>query len=1379
MEEWGYSLGEDNCLFGNDDDSVTSHPNHEEGQCDPEASRHLDNMVENFVKGLNVEDEIGSQEVFECSNLGGGVEGGCKNVGEVGVYSSTRGKENVDRSKGSAPIIGDSPTSRGSQGSISICSPANGSGCYTGIKGSDGSLSFSSNGNRALSCPPGATRPMLSGPWSWECLNDLNQRDAEVIFSASKGPRKEDRLGEGLKKNGQEDPKRRKGGGVFWHTVSSLKKVARMPSKERAEVLRVVKKIEHRSRDGVGVVKDGGERHPVSSTVSPSTTSNDWKHWVVMQGNDKVAADDVRTVGEAIGVQITGVSKNMFSVLARKGNQKQVSSGQTQGVGSGEEFYIVNVYAPCDSRAKQVLWDSLSVKIQALGSVRVCVCGDFNAVRCVDERRSTNDGYRHSDHIPFNRFIDDNSLIDLPLCGRKYTWFKGEGRSMSRLDKFLLTGEWCLTWPNCTQVARMRGLSDHCPLVLVADEEDWGPRPLRMLKCWKDVPGYHLFVREKWNSFQIDGWGGFVLKEKFRWIKTALKDWHSSHTQNLPSRIESLKDRLAVFDEKGGEEALSESELAEFRGVSLDIHSLSRLNASICWQQSRSRWLKEGDANTKYFHSVLASRRRGNAISSLQVDGTMVEGVSPIRHAVFSHFASHFKAINVERPRVDNLIFKRLHASEVSGLIKPFSVDEVKAAVWDCDSYKSPGPDGINFGFIKDFWAEMQGDIVRFISEFHRNGRLTKGLNATFIALIPKVDSPQRLNDFRPISLVGSLYKILAKVLANRLRVVMGSVISESQTAFVKGRQILDGILVANEVVDEVRKSKKELLLFKVDFEKAYDSVDWGYLEDVMGRMGFPTLWRKWIKEYVCTTSASILVNGSPTDEFPFERGLRQGDPLSPFLFLLAAEGLHVLMEAMVERNMFTGYSVGELAPVSVSHLQFADDTLLMGTKSWANVRALRAVLVLFESMSGLRVNFHKSMLVGVNIPESWLVEAASALCCKVGKIHFLYLGLPIGGDPRRLCFWEPVLDRLKNRLSGWSSRFLSIGGRLVLIKSVLTSLPVYALSFFKAPSGIISSIESILIKFFWGGSENLRKVSWINWNTICLRKEYGGLGVRQLREFNLALLGKWCWRMLVDREGLWFRVLAGRYGVVRGRLCEGGARGSTWWRVLARIRDGGGEAGRGWFRECVVRQVGDGSDTFFWTDPWVDGISFRERFGRLFDLAENKSASVAEMFSRGWEVGGEAWEWRHRWQWRTDLDDGYTVRGAYQLLTSQDDVTLDAASGLIWHRQVPLKVSICAWRLLRDRLPTKANLVTRGILSTEAHLCVFGCGEVESAQHLFLYCSSLGSLWSLVSSWIGSSSVTAQTLPEHFVQFTDSAGGSRDRSSFMQLVWLVCVWVV
>ncbi|GAU39714.1 hypothetical protein TSUD_275090 [Trifolium subterraneum] len=200
---------------------------------------------------------------------------------------------------------------------------------------------------------------------------------------------------------------------------------------------------------------------------------------------------------------------------------------------SGEEFSVANVYVPCDPGAKQQLWDSLSVRIQALRSFRVCVCGDFNAVRSIEERRSGRGRPSSLDHLSFNRFIEDKSLIDLPLSGRKFTWFKGDGLSMSRLDRFLLSGEWCLTWPNCTQVARLRGLSDHCPLILAANEEDWGHRPSRMLKCWKDVPGYNIFMKDKWNSFQTNksvsvadmfqsGWG--VGGETWVW-RRQLRAW--------------------------------------------------------------------------------------------------------------------------------------------------------------------------------------------------------------------------------------------------------------------------------------------------------------------------------------------------------------------------------------------------------------------------------------------------------------------------------------------------------------------------------------------------------------------------------------------------------------------------------------------------------------------------------------------------------------------------------------------------------------------------------------------------------------------------------------------------------------------------------------
>jgi hypothetical protein len=313
-------------------------------------------------------------------------------------------------------------------------------------------------------------------------------------------------------------------------------------------------------------------------------------------------------------------------------------------------------------------------------------------------------------------------------------------------------------------------------------------------------------------------------------------------------------------------------------------------------------------------------------------------------------------------------------------------------------------------------------------------------------------------------------------VLANRLRSIIGNVVSEAQSAFIKGRQILDGILIANEVVDDAKRKGKDLLLFKVDFENAYDSVDWSYLNEVMSKMNFPNLWRPWIMECITTASASVLVNGSPTDEFQFERELRQGDPLSPFLFLLAAEGLNVLMSAMVSNGSFTPYSVGAQNSVVISHLQFADDTLLVGVKSWANVRALRAVLILFERMLGLKVNFHKSMLFGVNVNDSWLHEAASVMQCKHGCLPFTYLGLPIGGNPRRIQFWLPLIEKIRKRLSGWKCKNLSICGRLILLKSVLSSIPVYFLSFFKAPSGIISCLESIFCHFLWGGCKENKK---------------------------------------------------------------------------------------------------------------------------------------------------------------------------------------------------------------------------------------------------------------------------------------------------------------
>ena len=317
----------------------------------------------------------------------------------------------------------------------------------------------------------------------------------------------------------------------------------------------------------------------------------------------------------------------------------------------------------------------------------------------------------------------------------------------------------------------------------------------------------------------------------------------------------------------------------------------------------------------------------------MQINGGWVDKPTVIKEAVLQHFKGRFAEPCLPSPNLDGVSFKALSLIQSEMLVEAFKEEEITNAVWACGSDKSPGPDGLNFCFIKHFWKVLKPEFLRFFSEFHVNAVIPKGLNSSFIALIPKIKDPQLITDFRPISLIGCVYKVIAKVLANRLSKVMNHPIDERQSAFVKGRQLLHAVLIANEVVEEARRGKRPCLLFKADFEKSYDSVSWHFLFYMMRRMGFQEKWIGWIKECLSSASISILVNGSPTDEFKPQRGLRQGDPLAPFLFNLVAEGLTGMMREAVSKNLYHSFLVGK-KKIPVNMLQFADDTIFFGELS-------------------------------------------------------------------------------------------------------------------------------------------------------------------------------------------------------------------------------------------------------------------------------------------------------------------------------------------------------------------------------------------------------------------------------------------------------------
>ncbi|PNX99671.1 cysteine-rich receptor-like protein kinase, partial [Trifolium pratense] len=669
-----------------------------------------------------------------------------------------------------------------------------------------------------------------------------------------------------------------------------------------------------------------------------------------------------------------------------------------------------------------------------LGGRRWCVVGDFNAVCSMEERVGINmeDGRLLSTEVSdFRNFVENLELVDLPLLGRRFTWYQSSGKAMSRIDRILISDDWASRWGNVALWVLPRDVSDHCPLVLKYRNDDWGPKPFRFNNFWLENKKLIEVVESFWESYNVEGWMGFVLKEKLKVLKSILRNWHKEEYGGVEAKIEELVVEIKDLDVRGELVGLSNQEVDCRKQKFASLWKFLKNKEALMFQRSRSKWLKEGDANTKFFHGSVKSRSKRNLISAIRVDEGWLDSPNLIKEAVSIYFTNHVSSSFKARPKLDGVVFPTLAEEANVDLISPFSLEEIEEVVKCSDGNKSPGPDGFNFAFLKKFWGLLKGDIRIMFDQFHGNSCLPSSFLSYFVTLIPKVSSPSSLSEFRPISLLGCLYKIIAKVLAKRLAKVMDFLISSNQSAFIKGRNLVDSALVVNEVVDWAKKSKKECLIFKVDFEKAYDSVDWGFLDYMLHRFGFCDKWIEWMRACTFAGNLSVLVNGSPTGEIGIQRGLKQGDPLAPFLFLLVVEGLSGVVSKAVDLRIFKGLAVGS-PPVVISHLQYADDTLCIGEASVENLWAIKAILRGFEMASGLKVNFWKSGLIGVNVPSPFLEMASSFLNCRLGAIPFKYLGLPIGANPKRLATWNPLLEHLKKRPL-WKEVLVARYGSLIL----------------------------------------------------------------------------------------------------------------------------------------------------------------------------------------------------------------------------------------------------------------------------------------------------------------------------------------------------------
>ncbi|KAJ9536724.1 hypothetical protein OSB04_un000109 [Centaurea solstitialis] len=858
-------------------------------------------------------------------------------------------------------------------------------------------------------------------------------------------------------------------------------------------------------------------------------------------------------------------------------------------------------------------------------------------------------------------------------------------------------------------------------------------------------------------------------------IPVVLKEWKrpvfGSFMHKLVTHLKNLKQPLRKLRGRYGEMSKRVDDLRSTLNViqlAVDLNPLDRLikeelsqvrldyqqarldEESYYRQRAKIRWLNQGDSNTKFFHNAVKEKRNRNCIRSvLDAHGTLVRD-DDVPNVFLDHFRSFLGMRDpLVQPEVDqDLFYNPLSLGESLDIIRPITDGEIKDALFGIGNDKAPGSDGFSSKFFKSAWGVIGNDLMVAVHNFFYTGRILKEINHTLLCFIPKIPNATRVADFRPISCCSVLYKVISKVIAERMKPYLAQLVGPTQSAFIPGRRIADNIMMAHElVVGYQRQQGQPRCAFKIDLRKAYDTVDWRYLACMLSGLGFHPVFCKWIDELLNTSSFSIVLNGETHGFFKGARGLRQGDPISPYLFTIVMEGFSRLLKKCIDEAVGFGYHEG-CADLHITHLCFADDLFVFTRGDLASVEVIKKALELFRVASGLEPNLSKSEVFFCNVcPEDRNV-ILNYLPLQTGTFPIRYLGIPLSPVCLRVADFAPLVNKVKARIHDWKAKFLSFAGRKQLIISVLQSLQLYWMAIYIIPSGVIHELESLFRSFLWAQGDDARGRCKLSWDVVCQPIQSGGLGIRRLSSWNRALVSKHIWDILSNRNSLWvswirsYRLQGVSFWTIRSR--------GYWPWIFRKILDLR-ESIRMFFRFIV----GNGDTINAWVDNWYSGgpLSMLISFRRFHSAGFGLDTTARDLITRCNGAWPPTWVELNPVQFAnpppnivhgavdtiklvqgSNLVD-FTVKDAWKAIVGTPQM-------LVWTKYVWFKGHIpkhgfCMWTACHRRLPTQ-DRIGNWKHDPPDYRCVFCKGGPDSHDHLFFLCPFSVDVWRRVKSEVG-----------------------------------------